>query len=167
MHMLNRGSLIIELIIYLALVAFLGVSAFTWFARSQRQLLHGGHASNVLMQLYSATDLLIRDLRMSPRARDAWLVRGPSSVIWRGVQGDVGWYAQKNGLYRIEGKYNPQTAKWTQGRRSLALQGITRVEIHPVEAKNEIDHVEVTLVTLTDGLRHTAHECVYPRRENA
>lgn len=165
MNMLNRGSLLIELIIYLVLVGVLGLCAFTWFTRSQRQLLRSGQSSNVLMQLYSATDLLIRDLRASPRASDAWIVRGPSALVWRTPDGDVGWYVQKKALYRIEGSYNSQSAKWAKRTRSLAIQGLEQIDMQAIQEHDEIDHIEVTLVVASGGVRHTAHECVYPRKE--
>lgn len=167
MNMLNRGSLLIELGIYLALVAVLGVTAFAWFARSQRQLLRSGQSANGLMQLYSTTDLLIRDLRGSPRNRAAWLRVDNDSIIWRTKKGDFGWYAQGKSLYRIEGSYNQLASKWAKKKGSVAIQNLERITFHLADSHQDVDRIEVTMVVNAGGARHTAHECVYPREEHS
>ena len=167
MNMFSRGSLLIELGVYLALVAMLGMSAFAWFARTQRQFLRSGQSSNALMQLYSATDLLVRDLRASPRNRNSWLQIGQESIIWRTRNADFAWYAQGKSLYRVEGTYNELTSTWIKKKRSVAIQNLERIAFHLSDSYQNIDCIEVTVVIYAGDARHTVHECVYPRWENS
>jgi len=161
--MLNQGSLLIELLIYLALVAVLGVMGFTWFSRSQRQLLATAQSSSSLMQLYSATDLLVRDLRASPRDPKAWLARGENSIIWRGTTSDIGWYQEKSSLYRVEGSYNLHQKKWNKKNKSIAIQNLESIRFEISQPYTQIKKVEVMVVVQSGTTRHSVQETVYPR----
>lgn len=119
MKMLNKGSLVIELLIYVALFGILGAMGFAWFSRSQRQLLATAQSSNGLMSLYSASDLLVRDLRVSPQDQKLWLAQGAEVLIWRTALSDVGWYKQHRSLYRVEGSYNQRQGTWNKKREVL------------------------------------------------
>ncbi len=161
MLMLNRGSLMIELLIYIALVAIIVLGAFSWFSRSERSLLKLGAASNMLMALYSATDLLVRDVRLSPKNRNAWFCLDSQTIIWHGDANDIGWYVDKRTLYRIEGTYDQMQGTWRNKKRSIALQNIENGLFHVVQLHETIDHVDITLMVQTGGMRHTVHECIY------
>jgi type II secretory pathway component PulJ len=163
MKMFNQGSLLIELLVYVTLFAILGAMGFAWFSRSQRQLLATAQSSNGLMSLYSATDLLVRDLRASPQDPSAWLAHEVESIIWRTAQADIGWYKQDKSLYRVEGNYNQRLGKWNKKKRSVAIQNLESIDFRINQELGRIQKVEVILVVNCGGAKHTAQETVYPR----
>lgn len=167
MKMLNQGSLLVELLIYVTLFAILGALGFAWFSRSQRQLLATAQSSNSLMCLYSATDLLVRDLRASPQDQRLWLAQGPESIIWRTAHADIGWYKQNRSLYRVEGSYNQPKGTWNKKKRSIAIQNLESINFQINQELGHIKKVEVTLVVNCVGAKHTAQETVYPREAQA
>jgi type II secretory pathway component PulJ len=163
MKMLNQGSLLVELLIYVTLFAILGVMGFAWFSRSQRQLLATAQSTNGLMSLYSATDLLVRDLRASPQDQRLWLAQEAETIIWRTAQADIGWYKQNKSLYRVEGSYNQRLGKWNKKKRSIAIQNLESIDFQINQEHGQIQKVEVTLAVNCGGTKHTAQETVYPR----
>jgi len=163
MKMLNQGSLLIELLIYVTLFGILGAMGFAWFSRSQRQLLATAQSSNGLMSLYSATDLLVRDLRASPQDQRLWLAQGAEAIIWRTAQTDIGWYKQNKSLYRVEGSYNQRQGTWNKKRRSVAIQNLESIDFKLLQELGSIQKVEVTLEVNCGGAKHMAQETVYPR----
>lgn len=163
MKTLYSGSLLIELLIYLSLFAILGAMSFAWFTRSQRQLLATAQFTNGLMSLYSATDLLVRDLRSSPQDPNAWFVQGAEQIIWHGSGLDIGWYKEKNALYRVEGIYNARQGKWSKKKRSLAIQNLKSAHFEIKKEVGRVARIEITLLLETGGAKHMVRETIYPR----
>ena len=166
MKIVNQGSLLIELLIYISLFAFLGAISFSWFSRSQRQLLLTAQSSNQLMRLYSALDLLVRDLRISSRNANGWLMTDSQNIIWRTPKADIGWYVDNHTLYRVEGSFNEGAMRWNKKKRSVAIQNLESVYFGASQEGGLIKKIDIIVAVKLGNETHTVQETIYPEQIN-
>lgn len=167
MKMHNPGTTLMELIVYISLVALVGTIGFTWFYQTQRQFLATSDSNKGLMQLYSALDLLVRDLRTAPMQQHAWIKQEAETLLWSTVHGHVAWFKQGSSLYRIEGNYDLHKDRWLKKKKSVALQNLDSIAFHVNKSLDGVTSVDVALTLHGATINHTIYETIYPQGKRA
>jgi len=137
---------LVELSMYMALLAILVTVLFGFVNRTQRNLIEAAKSCEQFVRLSTALDLLKRDLASASDSVSDWDVQnfvfkkqmlnlknearyGLKNMV---INKAVGWQVLKRGLCRIEGDYDFVAKKW--GRRVVSFVG------------REIEELNVNLV---------------------
>lgn len=74
-----------------------------------------------LLQLYTAHDILIKDLSYAPCNNQKWKECNEVCMVWHMEKKnvDIGWQLEHEKLIRIEGLYNGQKNQWVDKTKSV------------------------------------------------
>jgi len=92
--------------------------------------------TTTLINLYTAHDVFIRDIKEAPSSRKHWKKINPHELIWHVAHNDIGWAIDKGALIRQEGRYDTNTMEWHNKTKSLIVPNITTVLFELVGDKN-------------------------------
>ncbi len=142
----SPGVMLIELLIYLALFAFITVIGMEWITSVWTRSLAYEKKRLSLLNLSAAHDLLSHDLRYAPASSKSWKVQEPHELIWQQAShGDIGWVYEESNLFRSEGIYKKQEERWIKRTKNLVAVGVKNV-IFTCPRAAEIKWIDVTLV---------------------
>jgi len=124
---LNKAFTLIEISIYMALLAFLVTILFGFLNKTQKNLAESAKGCEQFVRLSTALDLLKRDLASASNIIADWDVQ---NFVFKklmlnskneNINKIVGWQILKQGLCRIEGEYDFVRKKW--GKRIISFVG--------------------------------------------
>lgn len=139
------GYLIIELLVYCALIAGMILITLEWSVAHYLAANKQEQQQEIRTQLHMAHCILIRDIQQSATALSEWRQCNPNDYVWRTHDGDVGWQVHNQQLMRIQGTYNQRTATWHARSKGLVAGGVQALEIVPC---NDTARVTCTLTSI-------------------
>ncbi len=129
---------LIELMIYLALLAGLSLLVFGFAARTYRFMLERASAQQCFIRSVVTSDLVRRDLQIaSPWLTDWGMPRNTFKQLTMTSDGKpielwVGYNVDDKGLKRREGVYLPATGTWSECSISLVNPQVTKISLQPI-----------------------------------
>lgn len=159
MRTAKPGSLMIELLVYIMLSAMVIIGILNWVSRSSCSLASLGQSNNEAMSLYSAMDMLVRDMRQAPDHKKAWKLLSSESIVWNSRDNDIGWTVKNKNLYRIKGSYDDAQHRWKHQRKSLVAQNVD-VSFEIAQKDETLTFIDCRLATE----KHAIDERIYLRK---
>lgn len=155
---MNRGGFgLIECMIYCLLVALLAVTWMQGIASVCRALSGYSRQCNAMVVLYSAHDLLVRDLRNAPRTNKGWKKVLPTELIWHTNGTDIGWQFIDNQLVRMEGVYQAGSDSWSKRSKSIVATNLEQIQFQANQKGGKVSSVGIRL----QGHGHTIERDVW------
>lgn len=118
------GFLLLESLIYLALSSFFFLVLFQFIVATYGNYKKIQHYNSNISSLYSAADLIIKDLQSASSDINTWQKITDSSIVWKSKSHDIGWFLKNKKLYRVEGQYNLSRDNFSNKIKSLAANNI-------------------------------------------
>ncbi len=126
----TKGITLLECLLYMTFMAWLFSASMILVSRTWRDCLTISRKQRSSITLYSAYDLLVRDIQCAPRTRSAWKEIMPATLIWHYGGIDIGWFVQDKSLIRAQGEYSTVTKKWKKRHANvIALVDKVQFEI--------------------------------------
>lgn len=151
----HKGFSLIECLVYVLIVGLLANMLFMWVVRIQQTVYQQAKDQTVTVGIYSAQDLMARDLSMAPSAMSDWKVMSGTQLIWHGPTIDTGWALEDGKLYRYEGHYSLENHSWSARAKSLVSDQIATCNFALVKQEKEKRIMAVTIV-LNNIVRYVA-----------
>ena len=160
--MKRAGFTLMELLVYLALFAFLAQLLFSSAAQIMTTMVS---EDGVLLRSSNAVmtcDVLVRDLRRAGCARTDWKKITPHECIWHCPlkNKDIGWCVDNGRLLRMLGTYDAPQGAWTQRRRDVALHQAEEITFEVVQEKNLVRGAQVSITVRNGTKKLTLHQWV-------
>ena len=121
------GFSLIECMLYCGILAlvmmlwFNGVSFFTRACFAQTCQI------NSVSTLYTAFDVIIRDIRKAPKNLSSWSLLSNSKFVFKlDKTNSIGWEFINGQLIRYQGAYNYENKQWAKRTKSLVLKDIEK-----------------------------------------
>jgi type II secretory pathway component PulJ len=162
---MNRqsGFTAIELLIYITLCAGLAITVFGFVARAAQDCLQSQKTTNELVEVALAQELLARDMRRAPIQKIAWKKISNHELIWNSENGDIGWLASDNGMFRTTGTYDTQSDQWLHKRKISCAKFLHRATFSVGEKNHRITHITTTWKFSINGVVNESKETVFLR----
>lgn len=137
------GFSLLECMIY---VLFLGVISVVFFSSTMRiysTIRGASYKNHILLNLYTASDALARDIRLRPpvSGKMHYLSDG---IVWHYGSQQLGWFLRDNYLVRFEGVYNKGSDSWSSVTKSVICNGITSVQFSAKESSAALSIILVS-----------------------
>lgn len=123
----SSGFLLFSFLIYLLLFSLFIMLSFDWVMTFFKKNTFHLNQKSVLISMYLAQDLFLRDIHLAPASFSKWKKITLSEIIWSITDHDIGWTFKEKKLYRNEGNYNKQDQKWDKKTTSVSVQQIDKV----------------------------------------
>ncbi len=149
---------ILEFLIYLALFSIIVAISVTGFSHLWITCMDYSNKRVSVINLYTAHDLLARDIRAAPADKKQWKCMTPSSIIWHATnKKDIGWAQEGSNLVRIEGIYAATQKKWKKKTKNIVAKSMQTVRFDCVgnEADEKIDRVSYTIADKRESITST------------
>jgi len=88
------GFTLLEVLIYILFFAFIAMVTASWMVRLWQSSCARNSKQETLIVLYTAHDMLLRDIQHAPADRKQWKEVLPECIIWHAKAGDVGWQGE-------------------------------------------------------------------------
>ncbi len=161
----RRAFTLIELMIYLALLATLSLFVFSFSARTYRFIIDGTRAQQVFVRSVVTGDLIRRDLQIaSPWPADWCVTKNIFKQLTMNASGNpielwVGYEVDDKGLKRREGVYCPTTGTWSECSVALVNAHITGITMQPIiDQRAIVPRGTISAVTITMKIKDTEIE---------
>ncbi|HRN77844.1 MAG TPA: prepilin-type N-terminal cleavage/methylation domain-containing protein [Candidatus Dependentiae bacterium] len=141
----QKGFSLIECMVYSVLFSIMATTWFHALITMQQRLMQQSTACNILTEMYAAHDACIRDLRMAPRTRKAWVMLNNTYLVWCNGTMCVGWQIEPGKLIRYQGTYNPQDDTWHTYKKSIVSEHIDTAYFSIEGNHQTINMIAVTL----------------------
>jgi len=135
---MNDGFTLIECMLYIFLFSLICTLWFSNTVRIYSAMRSTYHKNHTMLNLYTACDALIRDIRMKPPIAAGTLYYLPQGVAWHYTSygHSVGWFLQDCCLIRFDGVYNERSDTWSHCTKSVVCNGMSSVLFRPQESGN-------------------------------
>lgn len=145
MRKLRSGFLLVEFLIYLALLSLLSlllmnITVSTVF-NDKRKL-----PTAALLSLLNSFDLVAADIKKAPTLLSQWKKITEQELIWSSENEDIGWRLKKNILIRKHGVFDKYENHWIRYTKSVASAGIKALHFD-IEKKQINKKYYVTMVS--------------------
>ena len=161
-----EGMTLLDFMIYLLLLAMITTLSASWVARLWPSFMAQTRKRASLVTLYTAHDVLRRDLKKAPHSTDGWKKRDSSFIVWKNGEKDVGWKKENNTLVRITGRFDAKKEVWKKSTKSMIAKQIDTVSF---AVKGSIDAVSFTLkegnVVVTNEVRFETRKLPWKIKE--
>jgi type II secretory pathway component PulJ len=114
-----------EFMVYLFLTTFLVLCVSTWFTTAHRYLVRYQGASNNVLMIAAAGDLLARDVTQAQGVMPGWKLIADEHYVWSVHDGDVGWQLCGNRLMRSYGQFDAHKKVWVKRTTALIAEPVT------------------------------------------
>ncbi len=118
----KKDITLLECLLYMTFMAWLFSASMIMVSRTWRDCITISRKQRSSITLYSAYDLLVRDLQCAPSGRAAWKEITPTTLIWHSGGADIGWFVQDKSLIRAQGEYSTVTKKWKKKHANVIAQ---------------------------------------------
>ena len=108
----KNGSFLLELVVYVMIVALFIRIFFPFIVRIQRDMQNQVDDIRQRMHGYSAFNLLSRDIRMAPANKKYWYCLEKNYMVWQQDREAMGWYLKNGKLSRVKGIYDKRSNRW-------------------------------------------------------
>lgn len=122
--MKKDGFSLLECMVYCMLIAIVMMVWFTGVASFTRTCTAQADQTNLLSTVYSALDVLVRDVRKAPRNLYAWSLMSNVAFIFKVDDLFIGWEYKDGHLLRYQGNYDHITKQWSKKTKSLVLDNV-------------------------------------------
>lgn len=147
---------LLEMVIALALTSLLSLLVAQWFSSSHLVVRHQAQQTTRLMALYSAQNVLARDMQQAPANLQEWYELGDGTYVWRTANLAVGWHVENDTLYRTQGHYDVKKQHWGKHKKNCVAVGVHQCVLKPVYKHNgTIEAIEGSLMATIDGKERT------------
>lgn len=131
----SKGFSLIECMLYCAIVAVIMLLWFNGVASFIRTCTTQANQINSLSAVYSALDVLVRDIRKAPNLASAWPLITDSIFVFEEFHdspesptqtnsSSIGWEYKDKQLLRYQGNYKSNKQEWTKRAKSLVLSDV-------------------------------------------
>ena len=151
----QRGSLILEVILYILLISFFSAFLFKFVANEKERILRLASLVYVENNAEKMLSIFTRDVRQAPASTVLWELKKPDCIFWKFDDYKVGWFFTKNKIYRTFQSYNKKTKKWRKKSSVCLLSGVDRCFFRLV-----FDDTSSTIRSLNVSIK-TKAECFY------
>ncbi len=138
--MKRKGFTLIEFMVYLTLFAVIVLAMASWISQLWPFYMKLTKQRVALINLHTAHDLFIRDIRTAPIDLKKWDILSDEKIIWNNKDNYISWEKRKDALIRIEGNYNSVKKQWGKKSQSLLVKPIDIVQFK-VHGKEQIKRV--------------------------
>lgn len=147
-----RGSSLLELIMYIALLLFIFSLCFFWVVHIYIPMIKHSKHSNTMTTFFSGTTRLCHDVYSAPSESASWKKKDARYLVWPNQYEsvDTGWRFDKETLMRIEGNYNRANHTWHKSKGGLAIPSMKAFSCSLHETQGTIKTVTSTY-TLDNG----------------
>lgn len=142
----REGFTLLELLIYILFLSFIALAAATLMVRLWQASSNRHKKQESLITLYTAYDMLLRDIHQATADREQWKEVDKECIIWRTKRGDVGWQREDEQLVRREGRYHKKKNRWSKQTKNLIAKHVDAVQFVCV-GEPEIAHVSFFITT--------------------
>ena len=133
----KKGSSLLEILIYITLVALLSSLIFPFVLRHYGIISSCAKNTSSFFSLACASDLIGRDICCAPADLKNWKEIKENSFLWLEKDLEVGWCCKKNKFIRSNKRYDRRKGKRIKTSSCAAL-GIKKVEfIYDIDEKEE------------------------------
>ncbi len=139
-----EGFTLLELLLYILFFAFIALVTASFIVRLWQSSAHRNKKQEMLITLYTAHDMLLRDIHHAPADRKQWKEIQKECIIWHEKQGDVGWKREGEQLVRIEGRYHKKKNLWSKQTKNLIVKHVDEVKFMCV-GEPDIKHVSFVI----------------------
>jgi len=144
----RKGFTLIEMMLYVLFIAFIAMATASLMVHLWQSLYTRNQKQELLITLYLAHDMLVRDLHDAPVDPLLWKEIQHDTLIWHTKKGDIGWQRKQKQLVRKEGRYNAQKHRWSKVTISLIANQVTQVSF-TCTRKPEIDCISFIITADT------------------
>ncbi len=143
---MNRysGFTLLELLIYILFFSFITMASATWMARLWQDCVQRSKKQKSLINLYTAHDILIRDISGAPIDKSQWKEIKDDCIIWHTQKGDIGWLQEEDKLVRIEGSYISKKKQWSKKTKNIIAKPIQTVQFE-LTGDTQVNSVSFTI----------------------
>ena len=142
------GFTLLEIMLYLLFVSFIATATASWMVRLWQALRARNAQQESLIALYTAHDMLLRDVNAAPADRKQWKEMELECIIWHTKAGEVGWQREQKQLIRREGRYHHKKKQWSKQTKNLIAHQVDTV-CFMCKGEPEIAHVAFSLTAGT------------------
>ncbi len=139
-----EGFTLLEMLIYILFFAFIAMATASLMVRLWQASCARNSKQETLIVLYTAHDMLLRDIQHAAADRKQWKEVLPECIIWHTKAGDVGWQWEHEQLIRREGRYNLKKKEWHKQTKNLIADHLNEVRFVCV-GEPEIAHSSFTI----------------------
>lgn len=151
----REGFTIIELLIYILFFAFIAMATGAWMVRLWQASAARNSKQEALIMLYTAHDMLLRDITHASVDCRHWKEMQAECIIWHTKRGDVGWWKENGSLVRATGRYNKQKKQWSSYTKNLIVDHVDAVRFAH-EGEREIAQILFSIITGNQSVRGVA-----------
>lgn len=106
------GVTLFECLLYLGLFSCIACASSFIVSHLWQDYIKMSSKQRSALTLYTAYDMLYRDMQSAPNDREKWLLITPTALVWHVEKKDIGWSLYKQFLVRSEGIYQKLSKKW-------------------------------------------------------
>jgi type II secretory pathway pseudopilin PulG len=144
----DDGFTLLEIMLYLLFISFIAMLTASWMVRIWQISTARNAKQQSLMTLYTAHDMLLRDVNAAPADRKQWKEMELECIIWHTKAGDVGWQREQKQLIRREGRYHHNKKRWGTQTKNLIADDIDTVRFIG-KGESEIEQVSFSIIAGT------------------
>ncbi len=140
----REGFTLLELLLYMLFFAFIALATASFMVRLWQTSAQRNKKQESLITLYTAHDMLLRDIHRAPTDREQWKEIQKECIIWHAKEADVGWLREGEQLVRIEGRYHKKKKQWSKQTKNLIVSHVSALQFVCV-GEPEITHVSFVI----------------------
>ncbi len=139
-----NGFTLLEMMLYVLFVSFIATATASWMVRLWTASTARNKKQAMLITLYTAHDMLVRDIHDASTDRSKWKEIGTECIIWHTKEGDVGWQREQEQLVRRDGRYSAKKKQWGKQTKNLIADHIDEVRF-VCTGDPEISHISFAI----------------------
>jgi hypothetical protein len=153
----HKGITLFECLIYITLFSIIASSSMFIITRLWRSFMHRSSIEKSRLTLYTAFDVLRKDIHTAPSLQTEWKLCAPAMMVWSlddTQKKDRGWVFDGSKLMRIEGVFDSNQGMWKSKKHSSTIAELHEMRID-YSQKKHMSHITVYLSDGTTSIKET------------